>query len=146
MRKRCIGIIVIISIFSAVLFPGNLPAMENGEIVPAESAVRVQYQWRGRGATAWSTSTSTLRGAVTESMMVNQLTAKHSGGEIRILSAAFGKTVTRTVRYQMKRGSAPWTTGTTTLNDALTASMAANQLRARYPGATIRILSFVRKR
>ena len=68
------------------------------------------------------------------------------GSRIRILSASWGAPVSCLVRYQMKQGNGPWTTGTTTLNNALTESMARNQLRARYPKAEIRILSFTRKR
>ena len=63
-----------------------------------------------------------------------------------ILSASYGKTIAHTVRYQMKRGNSAWTTGTVTLNNALTESMAKNQLKAKFPGASIRILSFVKKK
>lgn len=87
-----------------------------------------------------------MRGAVTESMMVGQLAARHPNGQIRILSAFYGKTIAHTVRYQMKRGNSAWTNGTVTLNNALTESMAKNQLKAKFPGATIRILSFVKKK
>ena len=87
-----------------------------------------------------------MRGAVTESMMLNQLAARHPNGQIRILSASYGKTVSHTVRYQMKRGNSAWTNGTVTLNNALTESMARNQLKAKFPGASIRILSFVKKK
>ena len=79
-------------------------------------------------------------------MMVGQLAARHPNGQIRILTASYGKTVTHTVRYQMKKGSSAWTNGTVTLNNALTESMARNQLKAKFPGTSIRILSFVKKK
>ena len=79
-------------------------------------------------------------------MMVSQLADRHPSGQIRILSASYGKTVSHIVRYQMKRGKSAWTNGTVTLNNVLTESMARNQLKAKFPGATIRILSFVKKK
>lgn len=105
-----------------------------------------QYQLKMDGYNSWTTTNASLRGAVTESMMISQLAAKHPSGQIRILSASYGKTVVHTVRYQMKRGKSAWTNGTVTLNNALTESMARNQLKAKFPGATIRILSFVKKK
>ena len=120
--------------------------MAGREIVPADVAVKVQYQLKMDGYNSWTTTNASLRGAVTESMMVGQLATRHPNGQIRILSASYGKTVAHTVRYQMKRGNSAWTNGTVTLNNALTESMARNQLKAKFPGATIRILSFVKKK
>lgn len=105
-----------------------------------------QYQLKMDGYNSWTTTNASLRGAVTESMMISQLAARHPSGQIRILSASYGKTVVHTVRYQMKRGKSAWTNGSVTLNNALTESMARNQLKAKFPGATIRILSFVKKK
>lgn len=120
--------------------------MAGREIVPADVTVKVQYQLKMDGYNSWTTTNASLRGAVTESMMISQLAAKHPSGQIRILSASYGKTVVHTVRYQMKRGKSAWTNGSVTLNNALTESMARNQLKAKFPGATIRILSFVKKK
>ena len=142
MSKRVTIAITMIAIFLSSI----LPVMAGREIVPADVTVKVQYQLKMDGYNSWTTTNASLRGAVTESMMVGQLAARHPNGQIRILSASYGKTVAHTVRYQMKRGNSAWTNGTVTLNNALTESMARNQLKAKFPGATIRILSFVKKK
>ena len=99
------------------------------------------------GANSWTSSSTTLKGATTESMMVNTLSARHPRAQIRILSVAFpGRTVRMSVRYQFRRNdAASWTTGSTVLNNVLTESMARNQLSVRHPGMEIRILSMVRQ-
>ena len=142
MSKRVTVVITTIAIFLGCISP----VMAGREIVPADVTVKVLYQLKMDGYNSWTTTNASLRGAVTESMMLNQLAARHPNGQIRILSASYGKTVTHTVRYQMKRGNSAWTNGTVTLNNALTESMARNQLKAKFPGATIRILSFVKKK
>lgn len=142
MRKTFIATISTIAIFLSSIFP----VMAGQEIVPADVTVKVQYQLKMDGYNSWTTTNASLKGAVTESMMVNQLAARHPNGQIRILSASYGKTVAHIVRYQMKRGKSAWTNGTVTLNNALTESMARNQLKAKFPGASIRILSFVKKK
>ena len=142
MRKKLTETIILVTIFLSSIFP----VMAGQEIVPADVTVKVQYQLKMDGYNSWTTTNASLRGAVTESMMISQLAAKHPSGQIRILSASYGKTVVHTVRYQMKRGKSAWTNGTVTLNNALTESMARNQLKAKFPGATIRILSFVKKK
>ena len=142
MNKR-----VPIALTTIAIFLGCIsPVMAGREIVPADVTVKVQYQLKMDGYNSWTTTNASLRGAVTESMMLNQLAARHPNGQIRILSASYGRTVAHTVRYQMKRGKSAWTNGTVTLNNALTESMARNQLKAKFPGATIRILSFVKKK
>ena len=141
MRKTFTVVIATITIFLSSI----LPVMAGQEIVPADVTVKVQYQLKMDGYNSWTTTNASLRGAVTESMMVSQLAARHPNGQIRILSASYGKTVSHIVRYQMKRGKSAWTNGTVTLNNALTESMARNQLKAKFPGTTIRILSFVKK-
>ena len=142
MSKRVTVVITTIAIFLG----GISPVMAGREIVPADVTVKVQYQLKMDGYNSWTTTNASLRGAVTESMMVGQLAARHPNGQIRILSASYGKTVSHTVRYQMKRGNSAWTNGTVTLNNALTESMARNQLKAKFPGVSIRILSFVEKK
>jgi len=142
MKSTFTVVIATITIFLSSIFP----VMASREIVPADVTVKVQYQLKMDGYNSWTTTNASLRGAVTESIMVGQLAARHSNGQIRILSASYGKTVAHIVRYQMKRGSSAWTNGTVTLNNALTESMARNQLKAKFPGATIRILSFVKKK
>lgn len=142
MRKTFTTTIITIAIFLVCIFP----VMAGREIVPPDVTVKVQYQLKMDGSNSWTTTNASLRGAVSESMMVNQLAARHPGGQIRILSASYGKPVAHIVRYQMKRGKSAGTNGTVTLNNALTESMARNQLKARFSGATIRILSFVKKK
>mgnify|MGYP001103706329 FL=1 len=142
MRKKLTETIILVTIFLSSIFP----VMAGQEIVPADVTVKVQYQLKMDGYNSWTTTNASLRGAVTESMTISQLAARHPSGQIRILSASYGKTVVHTVRYQMKRGNSAWTNGTVTLNNALTESMARNQLKAKFPGATIRILSFVKKK
>ena len=142
MRKIFTIVITTIAIFLGCISP----VMAGREIVPADVTVKVQYQLKMDGYNSWTTTNASLRGAVTESMMVGQLAVRHPNGQIRILSASYGKTVAHTVRYQMKRGNSAWTNGTVTLNNALTESMARNQLKAKFPGASIRILSFVKKK
>lgn len=142
MSKKVTMAITTIAIFLSSI----LPVMAGREIVPADVSVKVQYQLKMDGCNSWTTTNASLKGAVTESMMLNQLAARHPNGQIRILSASYGKIVAHTVRYQMKRGNSAWTNGTVTLNNALTESMARNQLNAKFPGATIRILSFVKKK
>ena len=142
MRKTFLATITTI----AISLGSISPVMAGREIVPADVTVKVQYQLKMDGYNSWTTTNASLRGAVTESMMVGQLATRHPNGQIRILSASYGKTVAHTVRYQMKRGNSAWTNGTVTLNNALTESMARNQLKAKFPGASIRILSFVEKK
>ena len=141
MRKTVFGIAVALAIFLG----GAAPVTAGPEIVAPDATVRVQYQMKPEGGKTWTTVSTSLRGAVTEAMMANQLAARHPRAQIRILSAAGDRNVTHQVRYQMRQGNGPWTTSTTTLNNALTESMAGNQLRARFPAATIRILSFVKR-
>lgn len=141
MSKRVTIALTMIAIFLGCISP----VMAGREIVPADVTVKVQYQLKLDGCNSWTTTNASLRGAVTESMMIGQLAARHPNGQIRILSTSYGKTVAHTVRYQMKKGSSAWTNGTVTLDNALTESMARNQLKAKFPGMTIRILSFVKK-
>ena len=110
-------------------------------VVDASSSVYVRYQYQSPGGN-WSTSGTTLKGATSESMMINQISQRHPGKKIRILSAKWeGKSRRSTVKYQYRRGEGPWNIGSATLQDALTESMARNQLSQRHPNAEIRILS-----
>lgn len=94
-----------IAITTIAIFFGCISSVMAGrEIVPADVTVKVQYQLKMDGYNSWTTTNASLRGAVTESMMIGQLAARHPNGQIRILSASYGKTIAHTVRYQMKRG------------------------------------------
>ncbi len=107
--------------------------------------VRVQYQAKHPNSKSWTTYSTILTDALTESMIRNQLLQRHPGYEVRVLSATEGKEIQVSVRYQIRRNNSSWTTGTTTLRNALTESMARNQIAARNPGSEVRILSMVFK-
>ena len=79
-------------------------------------------------------------------MMRNQLLRQHPGCEVRILAAKINQDIPVEVRYQLRKNNASWVSGTTVLRNALTESMARNQLAARYSDAEVRILSMVFKR
>lgn len=105
--------------------------------------VKVQYQAKHPNSKSWTMYSTTLTDALTESMIRNQLLRRHPGYEVRVLAASEGRDVQASVRYQIRRNNSSWTTGTTTLRNALTESMARNQIAARYPGSEVRILSMV---
>lgn len=124
-----------------LLAPVLLMAADERPVVPAAASVYVRYQYRSVGG-AWASSGTTLKGAISESMMLNQLSRRHPGKEVRVLSAKVGGKSRRvSVRYQLRKGEGAWSSGSTTLQDALTESMARNQLSARHPGMEIRVLS-----
>ena len=115
---------------------GDYPVFRNRE------TVRVQYQIRRQGSSSWTTCSTTLRDALTESMIRNQLLKRHPGCDVRVLSAIpADRNVQASVQCQIRRGNSSWTTMTTTVTNALTESMAQNQIAARFPGAEVRILS-----
>lgn len=125
-------------LFAALI--GICYAADERPVVEATSSVYVQYQYQSPGGN-WSVSGTTLKGTITESMMINQLSQKHPGRNIRILSAKIdGKSQRKIVKYQFRRGGGPWNTNTVTLQDVLTESMARNQLSQRHPNSEIRIL------
>ena len=105
--------------------------------------IKVQYQAKHPNSKSWTTYNTTLTDALTESMIRNQLSQRHPGDIVRVLAASEGREVQASVRYQIRRNNSSWTTATTTLRNALTESMARNQIAARYPGAEVRILSMV---
>lgn len=104
MKKTFFRIVVIFAMFLA----GVSPVAAEQEIVPPDVPVRVQYQTKSEGS-SWMTARTSLQGTVTESMMLNQLGARYPRAQIRILSASWGRNVSYSVRYQMRRGNAPWT-------------------------------------
>ena len=107
--------------------------------------VKVQYQARHQNSKSWTTYSTTLADTRTESMIKNQLSLRHPGYVVRILAVSEGQDVQVSVRYQIRRNNSSWTTGSTVLRNALTESMARNQIEARYPGSEVRILSMVFK-
>ena len=93
---------VTIALTTIAIFLGCIsPVMAGRKIVSADVSVKVQYQLKMDGCNSWTTTNASLKGAVTESMMLNQLAARHPNGQIRILSASYGKIVAHTVRYQI---------------------------------------------
>ena len=115
-------------------------AIDERPVVPAGIPVQVRFQLKSANSSSWSTSSATLKGSVSESMMVNELSRRYPNSQIRILAANCGKTVSVSVRYQISRNGKSWTTGTAALTNALTESMARNQLSQKYPNTEIRIL------
>lgn len=135
MKKTLFALFVISSIFL------NLHGAEERPIVRSNTHIRVQYQIKGPSSNSWTTTNANLRGTVSESMMINTLSQRHPRHSVRILAVYAGKNIRATVRYQFKRGNSSWTNGTATLTNAITESMAKNQLLQRHPGTQVRILS-----
>ena len=121
----------------------QIPAYEHGPVFRNHARIKVQYQAKRPDSRSWTSYTTTLADARTESMLRNQLMQRHPGYVVRILSASDGRDIQASVRYQIRRNNSSWTTGTTTLRNALTESMARNQIAAKYPGSEVRILSMV---
>lgn len=131
-------------LLSAFLIHGELFAERR---TPQGSVkVKVQYQIKGPSSNSWTTNSATLTGAIKESMMINQLRVRHPRHSVRILAATTGQNIRTKVQYQIKRGKSSWTTGNATLLNAMTTSMAKNQLRQRHPGCQVRILSIQEQR
>lgn len=130
------------------ILPALLHSVQGADEYPVfrnHARVKVQYQAKNPNSKSWTTYSTTLTDALTESMIRNQLLQRHPGYEVRVLAASEGKDVQASVRYQIRRNNSSWTTGTTTLRNALTESMARNQIAAKYPGSEVRILSMVFK-
>lgn len=123
----------------------SMPMADESPVFRNHARIRVQYQAKHPNSKSWTNYSTILTDALTESMIRNQLSQRHPGYIVRVLSASEGREVQASVRYQIRRNNSSWTTATTTLRNALTESMARNQIAARYPGAEVRILSMVFK-
>ena len=141
MKKKFVYVILGIAVLH--LMTGLLYGADENFVFRNHARVRVQYQAKHPNSKSWTTYSTTLTDALTESMIRNQLLQRHPGYEVRVLSASSEKDVQVSVRYQIRRNNSSWTTVTTVLRNALTESMARNQIAARYPGAEVRILSMV---
>lgn len=130
---------ILIPLLLALFFTTEIFAWNSG------GRVKVQYQIKSRSSNSWTTNNATLNGAKTESMMRNQIASRHPGCQVRILAATSGTNVRVFVQYQVKSGQSSWTTNNATLLNAMTKSMARNQLLARHPGRQIRVLSMTEK-
>ena len=134
--KKSLSLLFVIGI--AIL---NLHGADSRPIVNSNTSVRVQYQIKGPCSNSWTTTNANLRGSISETMMINTLSQRHPRHCVRILAVYAGKNIRTNVRYQFRRGNSSWTTGTATLINAITESMAKNQLCQRHPNAEVRILS-----
>ena len=142
MKKKTFSLVSLVFLCLSSL----IHAADNYPIFRNNATVRVQYQAQRPGTTSWTMYSTTVKDVLSESMIRNQLMKRHPGYDIRVLSASEdGKNVQVNVRCQIRRGSSSWSEMTTTLNNALTESMAENQIAARYPGAEVRILSMTFK-
>lgn len=140
MKNKCF-IVLAACLLALPGLAGGKDASTCGFIVPENVQVKVKYQFQKNGGNSWTTGATTLTGAATESMMQNQIGARHPGYDIRILAAETGTPHRANVRYQFKsRNGSSWTSSSMTLTGALTENMARNQLLARHPGYDIRIL------
>ena len=132
--------------FGLIISGTAIHGADERPLVPENESILVQYQIKNVKSNAWSSSSATLKGATSESMMINTLSARHPGAEIRILSAAIsGRNQRVKVRYQLRRSQSAWGTANAALTNVLTETMARNQLSIRHPGAEIRILSMVKE-
>ena len=130
----------LLALVSCSLISAGGLAYDERPVVPADIPVQVRFQMKSANSSSWSTGSATLKGSVSESMMVNELSRRYPNAQIRILAANCGKTVTLSVRYQISRNGKSWSTATASLTNALTESMARNQLPQKHPNTEIRIL------
>jgi len=132
--------ILLVSVF---LLIGTVSAENTRRrLFPDNKSVNVQFQHKPRNSKSWSSATVTLRGSTTVSMMKNEISRRFPNSQIRILSVNTGETVKTFVRFQTSRNNGKaWSSGSITLTNALTESMAKNQIMRMQPGAKVRILS-----
>ena len=129
-------------IMLSAFLSGSSFGYDERPVVPSGVPVQVRYQIKSVNSNSWSTNTATLKGSVSESMMVNELSRRHPNSQIRILAAACEKNISTVVRYQISSNGKSWSAGIITLSNALTESMARNQILQKFPGKQVRILSF----
>ena len=96
--------IIMLSAFLA----GSSFGYDERPVVPSGVPVQVRYQIKSVNSNSWSTNTATLKGSVSESMMVNELSRRHPNSQIRILAAACGKNISTVVRYQISSNGKSW--------------------------------------
>ena len=113
------------------------------DIVRDDENVYVRFQVQS--GNSWSGSSAVLRGSTSESMIRNELSRRYPNRKVRILSVRSGKSQRYLVRYQVSRDRKNWSTSSAVLFDAITESMARNQISQRHPGMQVRILSKVRQ-
>lgn len=134
---------LIVLLLLAFMFPIFLSGDELllNEAIPASTPVRVRFQFQTKADGQWSSSNATLTGAITESMMRNQIAEQHSYYSIRILSVEWNRIIRMRVKYQFKSVGSSWTTSYTTVSGAITQQMVENQLKSQNPKCEINVLS-----
>ncbi len=134
-------IIIMLSTLSSFCAFG-MPSYDERPIVPADANVHVCFQISSMHSnSSWSTGTVNLRGAITESMMKNEISRRYPNMKVRILSADYGKRVQASVQFQISRDEQNWSSGSVNLTNTLTESMMENEISRRYPNMKVRILS-----
>ena len=114
-------------------------------IAPPQETVRVRFQTQNPRTRQWTGGSTSTKGAVTESMMANQISARYGGQPVRILAAHIkGPNIRVQVRYSIIRGNSHGT-ASATLTNAITPSMAQHQLEARHPNATIQVFNYIQQ-
>lgn len=134
---------IVLSVFILIL---SLSLFGRGTIVPDDVPVTVKYQHKAPDAKTWSNGSTVMRGAVTESMMRNQIKKNFPDHRVRILAADAGPDLVTQVSYQFTTNNKNWSKANTILYNALTHSMAKNQLMQRHNDAKIRILSIKKRK
>lgn len=112
-------------------------------VIPHDRMVRVQYQSKSRSSKTWSNGSTSMKGHTSESMIRNELKRRMPNSQIRVLAVDTGKRVSHFVRFQTSSDGKIWSNGSTQLQNALTESMARNQIMQRNPGKKVRILSMI---
>ena len=110
-------------------------------IIPHDRMIRVQYQSKSSSSKSWSNGSTSMKGHTSESMIRNELKRRMPNCKIRVLAVDTGKPVSHFVRFQTSTGGKTWSNGSTLVQNALTESMAKNQIMQRNPGKKVRILS-----
>lgn len=118
-----------------------------GVIVPHDAKVDVSYQLQKHGKTEWMSGRETLSGFVTESEMKKEIGRRNPKCHVRILAADPGPDKILDVRYKIMTENKKWENRQMTMTNALTYSMAKNQILAKNPGQNVkvRILSIKKK-
>ncbi len=125
-------------------------------IVPAGVNVSIRYQYQKLSAgnssknsrkdkEKWTSASVTLRDFLTEKAMIEEIRRRNPDCMVRILAADPGEDKVLVVRYKMLNKDNKWETHKTVLTNALTMSMAKNQILAKNQDAKVRILSMMKK-
>ena len=134
-----------------VLLCGCTVLFADGGIVPQGVDITVSYQYRKPKEKKWQSGTVKLRDAVTEKAMLEELRRRNKDCIVRILAADAGADKVLTVRYKVFKNGKKGVNHTVVLTNALTQSMAKNQILAKNPdleetpGVRVRIAAMIKK-